>query len=146
MVALKRMMKLKVHMALVRDEFGGIDGVITLEDILEEVVGEIKDEFDADEEPAESLGDSRWRISGLVPVHELPESINQFESEDDLATIGGVVTKELGRIPEKGENVTIKGMQVSIIDADDTRVLLMEIDPIQKNEHSTSSEKESSSP
>ena len=52
----------------------------------------------------------------------------------------------MGRIPEKGENVTIKGMQVSIIDADDTRVLLMEIDPIQKNEHSTSSEKESSSP
>ena len=52
-VALKRMMKLKVHMALVRDEFGGIDGVITLEDILEEVVGEIQDEFDADEKPIE---------------------------------------------------------------------------------------------
>ena len=72
-VALKRMMKLKVHMALVRDEFGrNRRGKITRQDILEEVVGEIQDEFDADEKPIEEIGENKWRVSGLVPVHDNP--------------------------------------------------------------------------
>ena len=90
-------------MALVGDQFGGIDGVITLEDILEEVVGEIQDEFDSDEKAVEKIGENKWRVSGLVPVHDLPDQINLFEDEDDTATVGGVVTKELGRIPENTE-------------------------------------------
>ena len=70
--------------------------MITLEDILEEVVGEIQDEFDADEKPIEEIGENKWRVSGLVPVHDLPEKISHFDQEDDMATIGGIITGILG--------------------------------------------------
>ena len=70
-------------MALVRDEFGGIDGVITLEDILEEVVGEIQDEFDADEHAVEQLADGKWRVPGLTPVHELPDELKLVEDVEE---------------------------------------------------------------
>ena len=127
-VALRKMMKWKVHMALVRDEFGGIDGVITLEDMLEEVVGEIQDEFDADEHAVEKFGEDKWRVPGLTPVHELPDELKLDESgnEDELTSFGGFVTRELGRIPEKGETVGLQHLKVTILEADDTRVLCAE--------------------
>ena len=127
-VALRKMMKWKVHMALVRDEFGGIDGVITLEDILEEVVGEIQDEFDADEHAVETLEEGKWRVPGLTPVHELPDELKLDENgnEDELTSFGGFVTRELGRIPEKGETVRLQHLKVTILEADDTRVLSAE--------------------
>jgi CBS domain containing-hemolysin-like protein len=137
-VALKRMMRLKVHMALVRDEFGGIDGVITLEDILEEVVGEIQDEFDADEKSIEIISENKWKVSGLVPVHDLPTEIRQPEQEDDMATVGGLITGELGRIPEKGEVAYLLNLKVTILDADDTRVLSMEIESVTEKNLPTS--------
>jgi len=139
-VALKRMMKLKVHMALVRDEFGGIDGVITLEDILEEVVGEIQDEFDADEKPVEKISENKWRVSGMVPVHDLPEEIKHFEQEDDMATVGGIVTGELGRIPETGEMHSLNGMNIKILEADDTRLISLEIEFQEMEKDTTSGE------
>ena len=128
-VALRKMMKWKVHMALVRDEFGGIDGVITLEDILEEVVGEIQDEFDADEHAVEQLADGKWRVPGLTPVHELPDELKLVEEveEEELTSFGGFVTRELGRIPEKGETVNLQHLEVDILEADETRVLSTEV-------------------
>ena len=125
-VALRKMMRWKVHMALVRDEFGGIDGVITLEDILEEVVGEIQDEFDAEENTVQSSGNGKWKVSGLSPVHELPKELAIVE-EEELSSFGGLITKELGRIPEVGESLTLYNMHIKILEADDTRVLLTEV-------------------
>ena len=125
-VALKKMMRWKVHMALVRDEFGGVDGVITLEDILEEVVGEIQDEFDAEENTIQQSGVGKWKISGLSSVHELPEELG-VDEEEELTSFGGLITKELGRIPEIGENLRLKKLQIKIIEADETRVLLTEV-------------------
>lgn len=128
-VALRKMMKWKVHMALVRDEFGGIDGVITLEDILEEVVGEIQDEFDADEHAVEKLAAGKWRVPGLTPVHELPDELKlaEEEEEEELTSFGGFITRELGRIPEKGETVDLQHLKVAILEADETRVLSAEV-------------------
>ena len=125
-VALRKMMRWKVHMALVRDEFGGIDGVITLEDILEEVVGEIQDEFDAEENTVQSSGNGKWKVSGLSPVHELPKELAVVE-EEELSSFGGLITKELGRIPEAGESLTLYNMHIKILEADETRVLLTEV-------------------
>ena len=125
-LALRKMMRWKVHMALVRDEFGGIDGVITLEDILEEVVGEIQDEFDAEENTVQSSGVGKWKVSGLSPVHELPKEL-AVEEDEEITSFGGLITKELGRIPEVGENLTLNNWYIKILEADETRVLLAEV-------------------
>ncbi len=122
-VALQRLLQLRAHMAMVRDEFGGADGVITLEDVLEEVVGEIRDEFDAEEDFIIPVGDNSWRISGMAPVHELPEEFSLGEVEEEAATFGGTLTGELGRIPEPGEQVTLGNLEVTIEEADETRIV-----------------------
>ena len=119
-------MKWKVHMALVQDEFGGIDGVITLEDILEEVVGEIQDEFDSEEEAVVKSGSNKWKISGMSSVHDLPEEL-EIKSEEELTSFGGLITKELGRIPERGESLSLYNMNIKILEADETRIHSTEV-------------------
>jgi CBS domain containing-hemolysin-like protein len=131
-VALRKMMMWKVHMALVKDEFGGIDGVITLEDILEEVVGEIQDEFDSEEETVSKSGSNKWQISGMSSVHELPKEF-KINSEEELTSFGGLITKELGRIPEKGETLSLHNMDIKILEADETRIHLTEVGIIEEN-------------
>ncbi len=126
-VALKKMMKLKVHMALVKDEFGGIDGVITLEDILEEVVGEIQDEFDADEEAVETISETEWKISGLTPLHELPDALDIQEEDQEMTSLSGMITREIGKIPEAGEKFSLSRYTVEILDADETKVRSVKI-------------------
>ena len=126
--ALKKMMRWKVHMALVRDEFGGVDGVITLEDILEEVVGDIQDEFDAEENFVERLEIGKWRISGQTPVHELPEELGLDELNEELTSLGGMITTEIGRIPEKGERISLQNLKITILEADDTKVLKVQVE------------------
>lgn len=126
-VALKKMMKLKVHMALVRDEFGGIDGVITLEDILEEVVGEIQDEFDSEEDDVEILSDGVWKISGLTALHALPEELGISDEDPEISSLGGMLTQTIGKIPENREVFDFPTFKVEILDADDTRVQSVKI-------------------
>jgi putative hemolysin len=125
-LALRKMMRWKVHMALVGDEFGGIDGVITLEDILEEVVGEIQDEFDSDQKDVQQVGERRWKISGLTPLHELPKELN-FEDDDEVASFGGLITKQFGKIPAPLEKLHLGNIEITILEADDTRIGLTEV-------------------
>ena len=125
-------------MALVRDEFGGIDGVITLEDILEEVVGEIQDEFDADEADVEKLNEESWKISGLTPLHELPEELGIDEEVEEVASFGGLITQEFGKIPEAYETLRLKNLEVTILEADETRIGLAEVRLLREKKEETS--------
>jgi CBS domain containing-hemolysin-like protein len=129
------MMKWKVHMALVGDEFGGVDGVITLEDILEEVVGEIQDEFDADEKDVEQLNEDSWKISGLTPLHELPEELG-IDEEEEVTSFGGLITQEVGKIPEIYETLQLRNLEVTILEADETSIGLAEVRLLDAKEDS----------
>ncbi len=119
----QRMLNYKMHMALVQDEFGGILGVLTLERILEVLVGEIQDEFDAEESLIVRLGAGRFRISGLAPVHDLEKELGILVENIEVATFGGLVTAEAGTIPKVGEKVLLDGLEVIVREVDDTRII-----------------------
>jgi CBS domain containing-hemolysin-like protein len=107
---LRAMQARKFHMAVVVDEYGGTAGIVTMEDLLEEIVGEITDEFDVPTEEIEPLGDGRWRVPGRTPIGDVEEELGT-EFEGDWDTVGGLVFNELGHVPEQGDTVEVKGHQ-----------------------------------
>lgn len=127
--ALERMLRAKFHMALVADEFGRIIGVVTLESILESLVGDIQDEFDSDEELVVPLRKpDTFRVSGLTPLHDLEEEFNLEIENDDVSTIGGLVTAELGYIPTAGESLSACGMRITVVEVDERRVISVQVE------------------
>ena len=122
--ALQTLLSKRIHMALAQDEFGGVAGIITLERILEELVGDIQDEFDRGEERMIiRIKKDYFRVSGLAPIHELEEVLDIEIDNDDVSTLGGLVVAELGRIPEPGETLGMGRMMITVQEADDKRVL-----------------------
>ncbi|GAC51210.1 hemolysin family protein [Gordonia aichiensis] len=107
------MQRTRNHMALLVDEYGGIAGLVTIEDVLEEIVGEITDEYDTDEvAPVEDLGDGRIRVSARLPVEDLGELFDIEIDDDDVETVGGLVGLELGRVPLPGADVESHGLRL----------------------------------
>ncbi|MGW5312938.1 hemolysin family protein [Nocardia thailandica] len=108
---LDEMQRRRNHMALLVDEYGGIAGLVTIEDVLEEIVGEINDEYDTDETPPiEDLGQGRYRVSARLSVEDLGELYGLEISDDDVDTVGGLLAHELGRVPLPGSKVTAHGL------------------------------------
>jgi magnesium and cobalt transporter len=105
------------HLAIVIDEFGNTAGLITIEDVLEEIVGEIEDEFDdADAESGVySLADGSWRVAGNASIAEVNHAFDVALPEDDFDTIGGIVAHELGHVPRRGEAMEIGGLRFSVM-------------------------------
>jgi CBS domain containing-hemolysin-like protein len=111
------------HMAIVVDEYGSVAGLVTLEDLLEEIVGEIDDEFDPEDAPVVRLGPDRYRVEGSLPVEEFNERFDRNLSDDDYHTVGGIVFGELGRAPAVGDSVEIGHVKFDVADVDGTRIL-----------------------
>jgi magnesium and cobalt transporter len=112
------------HMALVMDEYGGVAGLITIEDVLEQIVGEIDDEHDDEEEPQlmhEQPGGD-WLVSALTPIADFNELTGAEFSDEEYDTVGGMVTSEFGHLPEVGEQVAIGDYLFHVTEADDRRV------------------------
>lgn len=112
---LREMQRDRKHMALLVDEYGAIAGLVTIEDVLEEIVGEINDEYDADEvAPWEVLGSKRFRVSTRLPIEDLTELYDDLDIDEDLEvdTVGGLLAHELGRVPLPGAQVSWNGLRL----------------------------------
>ena len=115
------------HMAIVVDEYGGVAGLVTIEDVLEEIVGEIDDEHDIEEDAnITKIADNRFSVHALTPIEEFNENFESSLSDDECDTVGGLVLAEFGRLPETGEQVEILGFEFKILNADNRRIHLLE--------------------
>ncbi|MCX7513727.1 HlyC/CorC family transporter [Frateuria sp. STR12] len=112
------------HMALVVDEYGGVAGLITIEDVLEQIVGEIDDEHDDEDEPSlmHEMPDGSWSVSALTPIADFNEETGARFSDEEFDTVGGMATAEFGHLPEAGEEVVLGGYLFIVTEADDRRV------------------------
>jgi CBS domain containing-hemolysin-like protein len=123
------------HMAIVVDEYGDMEGIVTLEDVLEEIVGEIEDEFDLPDESVERLDEHRIRIDGTFPIDDFNE---QFETKlpiEDYHTIGGYVFGVLGRAPEQGDEIEENGLRFAVLEVEGTRIDRLEVEFLPMLEH-----------
>lgn len=120
------------HMAIVVDEYGGTAGIVTIEDILEEIVGEIEDEHDADdEEDIRELGEGRYAIRALTPIEDFNERFDTRFSDEEFDTLGGLVMQRLGHLPGRGEHTEIGGWRFIVLNADNRRIRLLEAEPCE---------------
>ena len=112
---LRDMQEKRVHLAVVVDEYGGVAGLVTLEDVVEEIVGEIRDEYDASEEKQyEQVGDSEYIFSGRVDVEDVNEILNTHLTREVADTLGGFIYGEIGRVPVEGEKVEVEGWTLAV--------------------------------
>jgi CBS domain containing-hemolysin-like protein len=117
----------KSHMALVIDEYGSLAGVVTLEDLIEEIVGEIDDEHDRPERPLEHLGEGHVRVDGKYSVEELNERFGLELPSDDYNTIGGVVFGLLGQAPHEGDVVRLGNLRMEVVETDGPRIVHVDL-------------------
>ena len=125
---LREMRSKRLHLSVVTDEFGGTGGIVTLEDIIEEIVGEIRDEYDTDDPLIQKLADGRWVADAAIPVGDLELHLG-FKLPDDgeFESLGGLIVQRAGRVPEVGATVSLEGYDLVVREADETRVVKVEI-------------------
>jgi putative hemolysin len=116
------------HMAVVVDEYGAMQGIVTLEDLLEEIVGEIEDEFDLPDESVERIDDTHIRIDGTFPIDDFNEQFGTELEVEDYHTMAGTVFGALGRAPEVGDEVTIDGLGLRVIEIEGSRIGRLEVE------------------
>lgn len=119
-----------MHMAVVIDEYGGVAGLITLEDILEEIVGEIEDEYDEEISFIEHINGDDYRISALTPIEDFNEKFATSFSDEDYDTIGGIIIQQLGHLPKIGEVVVIDDFRFRVIEADNRQLHWLRLSPV----------------
>jgi CBS domain containing-hemolysin-like protein len=129
--------KTNQHMAIVVDEYGDMEGIVTLEDVLEEIVGEIEDEFDLPDESIERIDDRHIRIDGTFPIDDFNEQFDCSLPIEDYHTMGGFVFGVLDRAPEPDDEVEHGGLRFKVLDVDGTRIERIEIEflPMLEHEH-----------
>ncbi|ELT7701182.1 magnesium/cobalt efflux protein, partial [Vibrio vulnificus] len=118
----------RYHMAIVVDEFGGVSGLVTIEDILEEIVGDIEDEFDEEEDAdIRKLSKHTYAVKALTTIEEFNETFGSRFSDEEVDTVGGLVMTAFGHLPTRGEIVEIDGFNFKVTAADNRRVIQLQV-------------------
>ena len=133
---LEEMQKAHVQLAMVIDEYGGVCGLVTVEDILEEIVGEIEDEDIAGEELEEIVecGESCYEVWASIEIGKIERLFDMEIEDDDFTTIAGLVINESGKVPEVGDSLTIRGLEVEVLEADERRIIRLRVKKAQPEE------------
>ena len=129
-VLLKEFRSQRYHMAIVVDEYGGVSGLVTIEDILEEIVGEIEDEFDHDsseETEIRKVSNFVYMIKALMPIEDFNDAFNTQFGDEEFDTVGGLVSHAFGHLPERNEKVIIDDIEFTVINADTRRLLQLRV-------------------
>lgn len=124
---LNRMLAEKLHVAAVLDEYGGVSGIVTLENVLEEIVGQIQDEFDTEKPELSAIDENSWLVSGAMLVEELEEELGNELSDRDEDTIGGVALSELGRKPAMGDKIELAGLILEVVEVQRNRIRTLKV-------------------
>src|SRR5437667_7806927 len=119
---LKQFQRQQTQCAIVVDEYGGTAGLVTIEDLLEEIVGEIRDEYDVESEPIVDEGNGRFVFSGKVDVDEIAQRLDVQIEREGFETVGGYLMSHLGRVPVVGERFDVDGLSIEVLDAERRRV------------------------
>lgn len=127
--------RVKLHMAIVQDEYGGTAGLVTMEDVLEEIVGEIADEYDQDR-PEEIVvsSDGAFIVSGRVPLDEVSERCGIELESENVDSIGGYVAAMAGRIPHEGEFYTFENRRFTVLEADERQIWSLKIEALEQEQ------------
>jgi magnesium and cobalt transporter len=121
------------HMAIVVDEYGGVAGLVTIEDVLEQIVGEISDEYDIDDDVMIMPRDGgEYVVKALVTLADFNSRLNAHLSHEEIETIGGLVMNRLGHVPRRGEKIEIDNLRFEILRADSRRVYLLKVTPVEQ--------------
>ncbi len=124
------------HMALVVDEYGQISGAVTIEDVLEQIVGEIEDEHDVDDDSfVKQLEPDSFHVKANTTIEDFNEYFSLNLSDDEFDTIGGIVLQAFGHLPELGESIEVAGLKFEVLNADSRRLRLLRVDTPQPIEH-----------
>ena len=127
-VLLREFRKNRHHMAIVVDEYGGVAGLVTIEDVIEQIVGDIADEFDVEEDqPIRRDGERQFTVSALTRIGEFNEYFAASFSSEEFDTIGGLVAHAFGRLPRRGETVRLEGFELRVLRADRRRIELLRV-------------------
>lgn len=132
-VLLKEFRSNRNHIAIVVDEYGGVAGMVTIEDVLEQIVGDIEDEYDFDETEDNIIRDisGRYRVKALTEIVDFNEALGTSFSDEEFSTIGGLVVSKFGHLPKRGEQITFDNLSFTVVRADSRRLhsLLVELLP-----------------
>ncbi|HEY3698367.1 MAG TPA: transporter associated domain-containing protein [Spongiibacteraceae bacterium] len=130
-VLLREFRENRNHMAIVIDEYGGVAGLVTIEDVLEEIVGDIEDEYDIEEDGnIKRVSETDFLVKALTPIEDFNEILQAELSDDEVDTIGGLVLRKLGHLPQRGEITAIDRFQFKVVNADNRQIHLLRISPL----------------
>ena len=131
-VLLREFRENRNHMAIVIDEYGGVAGLATIEDVLEEIVGDIEDEYDVEDDTnIRRVSDADFIVKALTPIEDFNEQFNTELDDDEVDTVGGLVLRKLGHLPQRGEITAIQNFQFKVMNADNRQIHLLRVTPLR---------------